>query len=452
MSQHPAPSELRQLLWGGLPGTRHWDVTRHLLSGCPRCAAEIEPYAAFAAGSGPAPPDIDRAYDAAIDSALRRVLESQRPKKAPRGRAARPRSQPMRKPPVHPATVVALLDEAWTMRFESPIRMGHLADHAQKLAARLTARQMGGRRALADLRCRCWLILANALRVRDELSDAHPALKRAFSYFDEGTQDKDLEIQLQEILAALCADDRDFISAEEAAHAAYRIARDAGDLHRAGKALVKAGTYLGWAGRPGQAVQYMEDALRLIDPQRGPELESITLHNMADFLVDCGEFKRAQLLIFRLHGRYGRAGKEIPRLKLRGIQGKIYLEKGDLERAEREFSAESAGLKKAGKPYHAALADLELGVVYLAQVERSVRAGRPSAEHQPILETCQRTVASALAVFKKLHIDREALGAVILLRRSLAAGKLSRADLEKLITILGTADRSPRRKLPDESE
>lgn len=457
MSEHPTPSELRQWFWGGLAGERSKEVSRHLLRGCAHCRGELSAHVCFAAGTGPVPEDVDRAYDAALDRApakARRLIRLSREKQEllPFLLAAKRRGAQTSEPVVHPvAQVEALLEAAWQLRFQNPIRMGHLAERAKNLAERLTGRQAGGRRALADLRCRCWLILANALRVRDELSDAHPALKRAFSYFEEGTRSGDLEIQLHEILAALCADERDFVSAEEAAHAAYRIARDERDFHRAGKALIQAGTYFGWAGRPQEAVRYLEHARRLIDKERDPSLEDVALQNMADFLVDCQEYKRAQRLVFDLHRRFARGGKELLRLKLRGIQAKIYFGLGDIKRAEREYLALREGLQKARRPYPAALADLEIALVYLVQVERSLLAGEPYTERQPIVRKFLDTVHSALTVFKRLHIDREALGAVILLEKSALAGNLSRTDLEKIIEALRTADRSPRRKLPDEA-
>jgi len=340
---------------------------------------------------------------------------------------------------------MALLEASWQLRYEDSERMGQLAEQARDLAERLTAEAAGGEGRLADLRCRVWAGLANAYRVCDRLSEARSSLDRAFSYFAAGTKSAALNMLSHEMLASLAADERNFFLAEESAHTVYQIAREERDFHHAGQALLQAGTYMGLAGRPREAARYLKRGLRLIDTARDPELETLALHNLAAFLVDCRELKRAQRLVWDLERQYGSAEPDLRGLQLRGIQARIHFGEGNFARAEAEYLALREGFEQAGRPYLTAITALELSQVYLAVADKAALNGEgPEGERRAVLEKFAHTVIAALAIFRSLQIDREALAAIILLEHSLHRESFSHDLLQQVIATLRSADRSAR--------
>jgi hypothetical protein len=443
--EHPPEAELKRLIWGGIPAGRRQEIVRHLLLGCPTCQAVVRPYASFASGQGPIPAEVDEAYDRALEKAEQWAARQAIAEVTVGGMAEGSRS-----PAEQPAErVMALLEASWQLRYEGSERMGQLAEQARDLAERLTAEAAGGEGRLADLRCRVWAGLANAHRVCDRLSEAKSSLDRAFSYFAEGTKNAALNILLHEVLAALAADERNFFLAEESAHTVYQIAREERDFHHAGQALLQAGTYMGWAGRPREAARYLKRGLRLIDTAREPELETLALQNLAAFLVDCREFKRAQRMVWDLERQYDFAEPDLRGLKLRGIQARIHFGEGDFARAEAEYLTLRDGLEQAGRPYLTAITALELSQVYLAAAEKALHAQGPEGERRALLEKFAHTVIAALAIFRSLQIDREALAAIILLEHSLHQESFSHDLLQQVIATLRSADRSSRvRPLP----
>lgn len=449
-SEHPPAAELKRLIWGGIPAGRRQEIVRHLLQGCPTCQAIVRPFASFVGGQGPIPDEVDQAYDLALEKAEQWAAQQAVPLESPADRSG---SREDARPPVDRPVdrVVALLEASWQARFESSERMEQLAERARDLAEGMSTEAAGGTGRLADLRCRAWAGLANAQRVCDRLSDAKASLDRAFFCFAEGTKSAALHMLLHEVLASLAADERNFFLAEESAHTVYQIAREERDFHHAGQALLQAGTYMGWAGRPREAARYLKRGLRLIDTTREPELEALALQNLADFLVDCREFKRAQRLVWDLERQYGRGEQDVLGLKLRGIQAKIHFGEGELDRAEAEYLTLREGLERVGRPYPAAIAALELSQVYLAAAEKALHGDGPEGERRALLEKFAHTVIAALAIFRSLQIDREALAAVILLEHSLHRESFSRDLLQQVIATLRNADRTTRaRPIPHE--
>ncbi len=107
--------------------------------------------------------------------------------------------------------------------------------------------------------------------------------------------------------------------------------------------------------------------------------------------------------------------------KLLWSQGLISLGLGEWSSAEEAFTQAKLGFEETGMGLHAAITSLELAVVWMHQ-------GR-CAETAPM-------VSEAVEVFVALGIQREALGAVLVLREAFERGVATLGLLEKVVEFL----------------
>lgn len=437
MAEHPTQEELQDFLAGGLPVVRVRFVVAHLLRGCLACNAALSQEAEVLLGTAPMTRTDDPGYDEALDRAFaaQRWHGLDALKERARGRAALARIEAggiegLAEAPADLkgiAGVEALLEKSWALRHEDPQRMLELANYATMLASQLSPELHGARR-LADLQCRAWAALGNAYRVADDLESSEWALGRAAELHLQGTGDEVLAARLLDLQASLCGAQRRFPAAVEALDAVFSLHRRRGDDHLAGRALIKKGLYTGYGNDPEGAVRLLTEALALIDSERDPQLTLAAVHNIAWFLVDCGRFRQARTLVWENRGRYDRHGGRIDRVKLRWLQGLIDAGMGSLAGAEQALVEARQGLDEAGLRYHSALSGLDLASILLRQ-----RRG----------EEARGMVLDSTGVFLELNIQREALGAVLMLRQTFEAGVEAKVLLDQVILFLRRLEHDP---------
>ena len=262
----------------------------------------------------------------------------------------------------------------------------------------------------------------------DDLNAAEWALGRASELHFQGTGDEDLAARLLDLQASLCGALRKFPAAQEALDAVYALRRRRGDDHMAGRALISKGLYTGYANDPDGAVRLLTDGLALIDRERDPQLTLIALHNTAWFLMAAGRYRQARNLAWENRWRYQRDGGHIDRVKLRWLQGLIDAGMGKLASAEGVLKEARQGLREAGLAYHSALSGLDLASILLRQK-------RPAEARDVVLE--------ATAVFLDLKIEREAMGAILMLKKAFEAGVEASAILDDAILFLRRVEHDP---------
>ena len=108
----------------------------------------------------------------------------------------------------------------------------------------------------------------------------------------------------------------------------------------------------------------------MIDSDREPRLALTAVHNTAFFLLTCGRFREARSLVWQNLTRYEEHGGQLDRIKLQGLRGLICAGLGELGRAEEYLIAARRGFEEAGVRYHAAIAGLDMSVVWLRQGRR----------------------------------------------------------------------------------
>lgn len=324
----------------------------------------------------------------------------------------------------------AFLERSWNLRHDDPDEMVRLAMYATLVAGKLDVETHGAQR-VKDLQCRAWAALGNAYRVADDLDAAEFALGRAAELYLEGTQDELLGARLFDLQASLFGARRSFAAALQTLDVVHELYVRHGDLHLAGRALIKKGSYSGLSGLtndPEEAIRLLRRGLEMIDAEREPQLALSAVHNIAFFLIDCGKFREARSLVWQNLPLYDAHGGQLHRIKLQGLRGLICAGLGELDRAEEYLVAARRGFEEAGVRYHAAIAGLDLAVVWLRQGRR---------------EEARDLVLESVRVFLELRIHREALAAVLVLQRAFEKGLQADALLDKAREFLRRIEQDP---------
>jgi tetratricopeptide (TPR) repeat protein len=402
LADHPSLDELSAFLRGDLTVEGRRALVRHLLRRCERCSSEVDLMLGGQGGS---------AYDAAIERARRSAKAFERKHRREKARtekiaAARLPSansavsrQLSRKGKADVKQLETLLANSWSLRYENPSEMVSYAILAVKCSEELDVRTYGRERVF-DLRGRALAELGNAYRVLEQLDIAEEKLEQAGRILGLGTQDKVLEMRLVELEASLAADRRLFSTAAAYLIAVSEFHEARGDRHLAGRAMIQRGLYVGYDGRPEQALRLLEEGLSRVDREQEPELVYAAVHNQFHFIIDCGRFDEARRFRFLNAEILSRDNGRVNRTRLRELGGRIEAGLGKPDRAEVIFRETKREFEELERPYLASIVALDLTATLLAQ-DRS--------------EEAAKVVMQAHQVFKALRIKREALAAVLVL-------------------------------------
>jgi tetratricopeptide (TPR) repeat protein len=441
LTDHPSRKELLAVVRGGLTPERAGAILRHLYEGCETCFAAAP--SSLKAGFGleaKMTAKGEAALDAAIDGAFAVVLDHDRhlrqqeseAKEAEKILAAGgmeaaeklPRKMGML------AKYKAFQARSWSLRHENTEWMVFFARLAAQCAKRLSPKRYGVERVF-DFQCRAQAELGNALRVSDQLDKAEIAFARARQLFELGSHSEFLEILLLNLEASADMDGRRFSVASVKLEKIHRHYLRQGDLHHAGRALLKLALCSRITGSPSASLKQTQQSLELIDAQLEPSLAYAALHNEVAVLSDLGQFKDAEKQLFHLRARKSDAGGHINQLRFRWEQGRIEAGLGRFKRAEESFRETQAGLLEANRAYDSALASLDLSAVLLEQ-----RKAREAT----------KVVTAAYKIFIALKIEREALMAVLALKTACEMRMASRTMAEKVAKFVRRLESDPNAK------
>lgn len=437
MSEHPTLAQLEAFTNRPLLPDSFRQTARHLLGGCASCNALLGPHYRhlLSALSAESARDGGTVSDERLDHLsvafryyrcyLRR--EETRRKKVSsllaRGEgweALAGRRQPealLR----DLGTLKALLDRSWAVRNENPGEMKRLARLAVEAAGHLRPYWHDERDA-ADWQARAWAELGNALRVSDDLDEAEHAFGTAFDFFQRGNQEARLKARLHDLYASYLGARRKFdlaFAALDTLHATYL---ELADSHLAGKALATKAIYLHYSGQPEGAVVVNQQAMSLLDRTRDAELLLFSLHNHVRFLVACGHLDEANSTLAQHLGDLQRLNGRIFQIRLCWTQAQVNAGLGEWRTAEEGLRSVRERFEREGMGFHAALASLELALVWMRQ-------GRYEEAERMVMEVCD--------VFVALRIQREAFGAIMILKEAFELRMATQGLLEEVIGLLG---------------
>lgn len=441
----------REDLWKAYLGLVSMDqksaIRQHLEDGC--CLCQDEMFGLLGELLGDPPQDSEEfdvmfeaeslnAYDVAIDKALAgalRTSDTLRKEERRRSEALDLLSRKGgrdfgREAPSRlrgPAGVEALLQKSWEVRYKDPQEMVFLAGIASSWAQRLDPARYG-KAFVRDLQSSSLIELGNAYRVADDLDLAQKTLDEAARRIGETVGDDLIEARLCDVQASLHADRRFFSASCEALDTVHSIHLRHGDRHLAGRALISKGIYAGYSGKTEEAEDLIRRGLDLVDRGRDPDLAVIAVHNLLYLMIERGAYREARTLLFR-HRPYCMAvGGKINRLKIQALDGRIAAGLGNLAQAEIIFREVAQSFQEEKLGYKAALASLELALVLR-------QAGREEEVRQVVLD--------ATDVFLRLGIHREAVAAMLVLRKACEQGEATSALLRSAIQFLTRVEDYP---------
>jgi tetratricopeptide (TPR) repeat protein len=429
---HPTPDELTALAHGGLPPKRALEVTLHLAEGCPSCRPAALPVLgpAAEAEAGESSSRYSDVVQRALQTALRQRESHGREREKSRQIAAELAAggpevlAGIRQRESGAPLLEALLERSWSLRYQDPGAMLEHARLATTVAAELDLGPDGARRA-ADLRCRAWAELGNALRIVEDLDGAEEAFDTALGHWTVGTHEETLFARYLDLRASLHRARRDFASAQAALAVACSIYLRYGQRHLAGRTLLNQANFACTAGEPEAALQLIAKGLSLVEESLDPELVTAAIHNQMWFLVDCGRYDEARKLLFLNRWRYQQAEGRLHFLRLRWLEGRIDAGRGQLARAEAAFQESREGFEALGLGYKAATVALDLATAILRQ-------GRATEASSLVLEAAE--------AFTALRIQREMLMAVLYLKEAFVCGAAELPLLEEVSAFLRRAE------------
>lgn len=435
MREHPTPAVLDAFLRGELSRDGNRGVVRHLLRGCVSCAAQLrEEHARLTADRWGESVFDASSYTEVLDRASKTARHLQR--EAARARevtsllvkggikaVVQDGDLPLRGLGVYHA----LLERSWVVRYESPREMVSLARAATEVAERLDSMLYGTKR-IFDLKARAWGELANAFRVSDDFEEAERAFGIAFDLLLKGSDDLYIKARLYDLNASYLGTCCCFSLAFASLDLVHRSYLELGERHLAGRALITKAIYTHYDGNSEAALQINAQGLTMVDRDRDPELVFQAFHNQLWFLVACSRFRDAKRALFLRQADLQKCGGEISRLKLRWLQGQICYGLGELGSAEVAFWEARQGFESAGLGFAAALASLDLALLFLHQ-EKNLEA--------------EDLVAEAVEVFLAVGVHREALSSILILRDSFEKRQGSIILLESVIEFLRRSQIDP---------
>ncbi|HKH46271.1 MAG TPA: hypothetical protein VKM72_16545 [Thermoanaerobaculia bacterium] len=433
-NKHPTIDELEIFLKSISPSSvvpSPLHVVRHLLTGCATCCQWLQ----AAGGSGPR---LQRFARLAADTINHRGYDYQPAFTAVKHRLAAffaPEAPPADSPKNllseishlsdedqvrsiaadsrfwHPEIVRSLIDRSHIVRYEDPQKMLHLAQLARISAESCPVEVVGSAERLADVKVQAWGHLGNSFRVCGQLQEAEEALITARNYRRQGTGDPTLHARMLEQWASLRYFQRRFDESMDLADEAGKIYKEIEDPQRLAGSLLHKAIAAIYAGQTEPAIQILNQAIPLIDPEESPQLLFAACHNLIRCYIDAEKPEQALSLYFEARDLYREVdGHTTLLLRAAWQEGQILRDLGHLQAAEVALRRARQGFLDQELLYEVALVSLDLAAVY-------VRLGKT--------EEVRQTAVEAIPIFQALRVEREVLGSLLQLQT--AAGQEQKA-------------------------
>jgi tetratricopeptide (TPR) repeat protein len=329
-----------------------------------------------------------------------------------------------------------ILERSWILRGPNPAQAEELCKLALELSARLDTGYYSAE-LIEDLRARAWSYLGNLRRIASDLDGAERAFEACYAHLKRGTREPIERAMYLDLKASLRRAQRHFDEAIRLLKRAADIFLRHGDRHRAGRSLVNLSTVFESAGQTEQAISILRQAVDLVDPAADERLLLSASHNLICCLVSLERFIEAQGLYRdarQLYARYETAGFGTRRL---WVKGQIERGLGQIESAESLLLAARNGFLEADIPYEAALVSLDLAVLYAEQSRT---------------DELKQMATEMLPIFTSLGIQREALAALMFLKRAADAERLSVEVAGRVADFLRRAQNDPTLKFEAPAE
>jgi tetratricopeptide (TPR) repeat protein len=375
-SDHPSREAIEQLLRGTASPQQTREVVRHLLAGCRRCADTV---GEIRSGPASSPARGEGSYDAVFERLERKLVEGI--ERLP-GQAT---AQDLYWELLEHEAVEGLHQIHSTRRFASlslcelllrksrelaadePEQARRAADLAAGMTEQLDL-ELYGAPVVQDTAAIAWAYMAGTSRVQADLRTIESSIHTAGRLLERGIRDPLARAELLTLQASLCAYGGRFEQALGLLNRAAAVYRRAGERHRLGRTLLKKGTVLGNAGRPDLAARLLGRSMGLIHAACEPHLMVYAIHNSIWFLNESGRSSDAAAWLQAARRLYTQAGDRRHLGRLRWLEGKLATR---LDAAEGALCEAREGLAREGLSYEAALAAMDLAVLYAGENQRT---------------------------------------------------------------------------------
>lgn len=313
-----------------------------------------------------------------------------------------------------PALVDLFLAECARKVTADPFDAYELAECAFEVALRIPHAEFGRAWAMTCV-ARAHGHRANALRATGDQKRADSLLAFALEVFDgEGNGDPLVEGELLDMLGSLRVDQRRFVDAEGYLDMAKGIYERIQATTLVAKVLIEKASVLYNSGETARAILSVEAALSHLDPTADPKLFLCAEHNLSGYLVEAGRLQDATARLERNLPLYDQFADIWTQLRRQWLLGKIACGVGDGAAAEALFTEVRQGFLREGLGYDAALAGLDLALLYVHQ-NRTAEVKRLAEEMVPIFmaQDVHREATAALLLFQEAA-RREAVTATML--------------------------------------
>ncbi len=288
-----------------------------------------------------------------------------------------------------------------------------IAELAVLVASNLDEWQPAERSWLLELRAYAWAHLANARRVLGELRSAEKAFEQADLAWEQGAADAGDAVGYAARFYALKASLRREQRRFEEAEALIDLALDAeAPPSLRGMLLIAKAKLLEEMGRLDEAISLLRRTAPEVEAG-GARLAFVLRHNLLDNLTKAGDCAGAAALLPEVRELAESAGDRLDLLRLRWVEARIAQGTGDTALAVSLFEEVRQQLDSESLGYDAALAALELALLYANEGQ--------TAE-------VKRLAREAFTVFRAQDVRRESLGALTLLLQATEA-ETSAAEL-----------------------
>lgn len=397
---HPL-DELALFAEGRASSQERHRVVRHLLRGCPSCAAALRRHL------------VPEADPEALSAAVDRVLE---------------RASGLAHVAAGYSTVVLGLDDAVTMSVPDQERWIDALDDTERRIAcdDLIARCRESRREDAMLNLRvaalavrtaeaiedadrlqlaaaAWAELGNAHRIPGDFTSAEEALQRAQDLVERRGGAPVVEADIHLYRAALAHDQRQYDQAMAHYEKSREISRELCDELGEIRVLVGMGPVQSHRTDPQDGIPYLQEALSLLEDHHQPELLRLALHNMAHLSLDSGNPEAALEYVRQAMPLFEVDAPRLDQLRFRWLVGRLERDLGQLEDAAESLEQARRSYMDEDLPYEVALIALDLALVYLRLAER---------------EKLRRLASETVGIFRTLGIAQESIMALKLLAQA----------------------------------
>jgi tetratricopeptide (TPR) repeat protein len=324
-----------------------------------------------------------------------------------------------------------LLERSWHTRGASRTRSEDLADLVIHLGPYLDAAYYQ-RELIEDMQARAWSYKANLRRLASDFEGAEQAFQIAYSHLKSGTREPLERAVYLDLKASLRGTQRRLDEAKKLLHRAIAIFLHQGDGHLAGKSMVCLSWIHSHAGELEHAVATLRRSLLMIDPTQDERLLLCAWHNLIDFMTSMGRFIEAQGFYRNarpLYHKYADDAEYGPRRLW--VKGKIARGLGQLQEAEELFMSARKRFLADDIPLDAALVSLELAILY-AQQNRTAELKQLAPE--------------MLSIFTSRHVSREAIAALMFLKQTVDAERLTVQTAAGIARFVDRAARDPNLK------